>query len=64
MICADDVHGTEAKQGFSPGREKAANSAELIGAGVTWPDAAALPGRNERRAIARGEHTASHSQGP
>ena len=38
VICADDDHGTEAKRGFNPGREKAANAAELIGAGVAWPE--------------------------
>lgn len=38
MICADNDHGTEAKRGTNPGREKAANAAELIGAGVAWPE--------------------------
>jgi putative DNA primase/helicase len=38
VICADDDHGTEALRGFNPGREKAANAAELIGAGVAWPE--------------------------
>ena len=38
VICADNVHGTEAKRGTNPGREKAANAAELIGAGVAWPE--------------------------
>lgn len=38
VICADDDHGTEARRGFNPGREKAANAAELIGAGVAWPE--------------------------
>lgn len=36
-IFADNDHGTEAKRGFNPGREKAANAAELIGCGVAWP---------------------------
>lgn len=38
VICADDDHGTEALRGFNPGREKADNAAELIGAGVAWPE--------------------------
>lgn len=38
VICADDDHGTEARRGFNPGREKATNAAELIGAGVAWPE--------------------------
>lgn len=38
VICADNDHGTEAKRGTNPGREKAANAAELIGAGVAWPE--------------------------
>jgi putative DNA primase/helicase len=36
-IFADNDHGTEAKRGFNPGREKAANAADLIGCGVAWP---------------------------
>lgn len=36
-IFADNDHGTEAKRGFNPGREKASNAAELIGCGVAWP---------------------------
>ena len=38
VICADNDHGTQIKRGVNPGREKAANAAELIGAGVAWPD--------------------------
>ena len=38
VICADNDHGTEARRGFNPGREKAANAADLIGAGVAWPE--------------------------
>lgn len=38
VICADDDHGTQARRGFNPGREKAENAAELIGAGVAWPE--------------------------
>ena len=38
VICADDDHATQAKRGINPGREKAANAAELIGAGVAWPE--------------------------
>lgn len=37
VICADDDHGTEAKRGFNPGRQKAEAAAALIGAGVAWP---------------------------
>lgn len=37
-IAADNDWGTQAKRGFNPGREKAANAAELIGAGVAWPE--------------------------
>ncbi|KQB59346.1 toprim domain-containing protein [Acidovorax sp. SD340] len=38
VICADNDHATELKRGTNPGREKAANAAELIGAGVAWPE--------------------------
>lgn len=38
VLCADNDHGTQARRGFNPGREKAANAAELIGAGVAWPE--------------------------
>lgn len=38
VVCADDDHGTQAKRGFNPGREKAQNAADLIGAGVAWPE--------------------------
>ena len=38
VICADNDHGTQIKRGVNPGREKAANAAELIGAGVAWAD--------------------------
>lgn len=38
VICADDDHGTQARRGFNPGRQKATNAAELIGAGVAWPE--------------------------
>ena len=38
VICADNDHGTQIKRGVNPGREKAANAAELIGAGVAWPE--------------------------
>lgn len=37
VICADDDHGTQVKRGFNPGIDKATNAAELIGAGVAWP---------------------------
>lgn len=38
VICADNDHATQARTGINPGRQKAANAAELIGAGVAWPD--------------------------
>lgn len=38
VICADHDHATQAKRGFNPGIEKATNAAELIGAGVAWPE--------------------------
>ena len=38
VIAADNDHGTQARRGFNPGREKAANAAELIGCGVAWPE--------------------------
>ena len=38
VMVADNDHGTQAKRGFNPGREKAANAAELIGCGVWWPE--------------------------
>lgn len=38
VICADDDHGTQAKRGFNPGKEKAQSAADLIGAGVAWPE--------------------------
>ena len=37
VICADDDHGTLARRGINPGLEKARNAADLIGAGVAWP---------------------------
>lgn len=37
VVCADDDHGTLAKRGINPGLEKARNAADLIGAGVAWP---------------------------
>ena len=38
VICADNDHATQAKRGFNPGIDKAQNVAELIGAGVAWPE--------------------------
>lgn len=38
VICADNDHGTQARRGFNPGIEKASNAAELIGAGVAYPE--------------------------
>lgn len=38
VIAADNDWQTEAKRGFNPGREKAANAAEMIGCGVAWPE--------------------------
>lgn len=38
VICADNDHETFAKRGINPGLDKARNAAELIGAGVVWPE--------------------------
>lgn len=38
VICADNDHGTEQRRGTNPGIEKAKSAAELIGAGVAWPE--------------------------
>lgn len=38
VICADNDHGTQARTGINPGLQKAENAAELIGAGVAWPE--------------------------
>lgn len=38
VICADNDHGTEARRGFNPGIQAATAAAELIGAGVWWPE--------------------------
>lgn len=38
IFAADNDHGTQARRGFNPGIEKATNAAELIGAGVAWPE--------------------------
>jgi putative DNA primase/helicase len=38
VLCADNDHGTMAKTGTNPGLEKARNAAELIGAGVAYPE--------------------------
>lgn len=38
VICGDNDHATMARRGFNPGIDKAANAAELIGAGVAWPE--------------------------
>jgi putative DNA primase/helicase len=38
VIAADNDHGTQARRGFNPGREKAQSAAELIGCGVVWPE--------------------------
>ena len=37
VLCADNDHGTQARRGVNPGLEKARNAAELIGAGVAYP---------------------------
>jgi len=37
VLCADNDHGTQARRGVNPGLEKARNAAELIGAGVAFP---------------------------
>lgn len=38
VLCADNDLGTEIRRGFNPGLEKAKNAAELIGAGVAYPE--------------------------
>lgn len=38
VLVADNDHGTLARRGFNPGIEKAQNAAELVGAGVVWPE--------------------------
>lgn len=38
VVCADNDHRTQEKRGTNPGIEKATNAAELIGAGVAWPE--------------------------
>lgn len=38
VICADNDHGTFERRGFNPGIDKANNAAELIGAGVAYPE--------------------------
>jgi putative DNA primase/helicase len=38
IVCGDNDHGTLARRGFNPGIDKAKNAAELIGAGVVWPE--------------------------
>lgn len=38
VVAADNDHGTLARRGFNPGLDKARNAAELIGAGVAWPE--------------------------
>lgn len=38
VFAADNDHGTQARRGFNPGIEKAKNAAELIDAGVVWPE--------------------------
>ncbi len=62
VICGDNDHATQAKRGFNPGVEKARNAADLIGAGVAfpegiegtdWADALAELGDNAARKIER-----------
>lgn len=38
IFAADNDHGTLARRGVNPGVEKAKNAADLIGAGVVWPE--------------------------
>lgn len=37
VVCGDNDHGTQAKRGFNPGLEKAANVAEFLGCGMAAP---------------------------
>jgi len=38
IVAGDNDHGTLARRGFNPGLDKARNAAELIGAGVAYPE--------------------------
>ncbi len=38
ILAADNDMGTQMRRGFNPGIDKAKNAAELIGAGVAWPE--------------------------
>ena len=38
VFAADNDIGTQARRGFNPGLDKARNAADLIGAGVAWPE--------------------------
>lgn len=38
ILAGDNDHGTQARRGMNPGIEKAKNAADLIGAGVVWPE--------------------------
>ena len=38
IFAADNDHKTKVKRGVNPGVERATNAAELIGAGVAWPE--------------------------
>jgi putative DNA primase/helicase len=38
VFAADNDHATLARRGFNPGIQAATNAAELIGAGVAWPE--------------------------
>lgn len=37
VIAADNDHGTMARRGFNPGLDKAHNAADLVGAGIAYP---------------------------
>ncbi|MEY3252439.1 MAG: hypothetical protein RL227_1412 [Pseudomonadota bacterium] len=38
ILAADNDMGTQMRRGFNPGIDKAKNAADLIGAGVAWPE--------------------------
>lgn len=38
IVAGDNDIGTQMRRGFNPGIEKAKNAADLIGAGVVWPE--------------------------
>lgn len=52
VICADNDHATQGRTGINPGIQKAENAAELIGAGVAYPQG--IKGTDWADALAEG----------